>query len=413
MPWTSSATFKAVASPARRAHCGTASPGPSLRFHRIIGGLFAGQGVSPATRAPKSGGSAASKKLAKLSSIPSANQIKVGVIGATGFTGRLLLRILSKHPRVRIALATSSREAQKKLSDVLPEFDGVCDIRLTAPAQASRERVDALFLCLGHGEAAAFLDDYPHIGRTRIIDLSADFRFRNPGTYKAVYGKDIPAELNRKFVYGLTEVFRKKIRKARCVANPGCYVTSVLLPLYPLLARRVLKPVGPIVVTSASGVSGAGATPKPETHFYEVDEDYSAYKPLREHRHLPEMEEILSPFKAKLLFTPHLLPVKNGILSDIVVRVAEAPENLEDRIHAAWAAFYRSCAFVKPVRHLVRISETTGTNLAKFTVRVDRKTKTVLILSALDNLWKGASGQAVQNMNVMFGWPEQTALLDR
>lgn len=233
----------------------------------------------------------------------------------------------------------------------------------------------------------------------------------------AVYGKDgvsrPQAGLNRKFVYGLTEVFRKKIRSARYIANPGCYVTSVLLPLYPLLSMRILKPSGSIVVTSASGVSGAGATPKPETHFCEVDGDFSAYKPLREHRHLPEMEEVLSPFRTKLLFTPHLLPIQHGILSDIVIRVSGSSAGLEERIYSAWNRFYGTSVFVKPVRHLVRVSETVGTNMAKFTVRVDAKTKTVLILSALDNLIKGAAGQAVQNLNVMMGWPEETALVGR
>lgn len=336
------------------------------------------------------------------------------MVGATGYTGQQLIRILCRHPRVRIALATSSREAGKKYSEIFPEFEGLCDIELTTPDAAGRSAVDALFLALGHGESAAFLSRYPFVeSKTRIIDLSADFRFRNPDLYRSTYGKEVPEGLNRKFVYGLTEVYRTQIRKAKYVANPGCYVTSVLLPLYPLLESGVLKPAEAIIVTSASGVSGAGATPKADTHFCEVDEDYSAYKPLREHRHLPEIEENLARFKAKLVFTPHLLPIKNGILSDIVVRLRTVPDDLQKRIQSVWGKFYRGCSFVKPTEHLVRISETAGTNLAKFTVRVDPSTKTVLILSVLDNLIKGASGQAVQNMNVMFGWPEETSLLGK
>lgn len=344
---------------------------------------------------------------------PSSRKIKVGVVGAAGYTGQHLIRILCRHPHVRLTLATSAREAGKSLSEIFPEFNGLCDLTLSTPDAARHTPVDVLFLCLGHGEAISFLSGYPYLSKTRIIDLSADFRFRNPESFRTAYGKSVPPELNRKFVYGLTEVFRKKISRARYIANPGCYVTSVLLPLYPLLASGVLKPSGPIVVTSASGVSGAGATPKPETHFCEVYEDYSAYKPLRDHRHLPEMEEILSPFKTKLVFTPHLLPIKHGILSDIIVRVPSVTPDLEKRIQSVWKKFYRGCPFVKPVTHLVHVSETVGTNLAKFTVRVDPKTKTVLILSALDNLIKGASGQAVQNLNVMHGWPEETALTGR
>ena len=336
--------------------------------------------------------------------------VTVGVVGATGYTGRLLLQILHRHPLVRVALATSSREAGKNASDLFPSLGAAGDIRLISPDEARRQRVDVLFLALGHGEAAKFLQSYPYLDRTRVIDLSADFRFRNPKVYRRTYGIDIPESLNRKFVYGLTEVFRSKIRKARYIANPGCYVTSVLLPLYPLLASKTIRPAGPIVVSSASGISGAGASPKPETNFCEVDGDFSAYKPLREHRHLPEMEEILSAFRAKLVFTPHLLPIKHGILSDIVIRVNRPADDLEKKIQSAWAKFYKDCAFVKPVRHLVHVSETVGTNLCKFTVRIDRQTGVVWILSALDNLIKGASGQAVQNLNVMMGWPERTAL---
>lgn len=332
------------------------------------------------------------------------------MVGATGYTGQKLLRILSGHPKVQIAFATSAREEGRRLSAVLPEFSGLCDIKLTTPESARRAPVDALFLALGHGEAADFLKTYPHFSQTRVVDLSADFRFQNPRLYKDTYGKSVPADLNKKFVYGLTEVFRSAISRSRCVANPGCYPTSVLLPLYPLLAGRVLRPLGPVVVTSASGISGAGAAPKSETHFCEVDEDFCAYKPLREHRHLPEMEEILSPFKAKLLFTPHLLPMQYGIFSDIHIRVSKVSSALEKQIYGCWENFYRGSVFVKPVRHLVRVSETTGSNTAKFTVRMDPRTNTILILSALDNLIKGASGQAVQNLNVMCGWPEHLGL---
>ena len=361
----------------------------------------------------KSDASVGSKKHAKLSSIPSDKRIAVGVVGATGYTGQGLLRILGRHPRVRLAVATSVREAGRPVAEVLPEFDGLYDLRLCSLDEAKRRPVDVLFLAVGHGEAISFLSDYPYLSKTRVIDLSADFRFRDPAVYQSVYGKAVPAGLNRKFVYGLTEVFRKQIRRARFVSNPGCYVTSVLLPLYPLLARRLLRPDGAIVVTSASGVSGAGATPKSETHFCEVAGDYSPYKPLREHRHLHEIEAYLSRFGAKLVFTPHLLPIKHGILSDIAVRVKDAPKLLEEKIMSAWRNAYRGCAFVKPVAHLVRVAETAGTNLAKFAVRVDPETRTVLIFSALDNLLKGASGQAVQNLNVMMGWPEETGLLGR
>ncbi len=345
--------------------------------------------------------------------IRAANRLTVGVVGATGYTGQELIRILSRHPRLRIALVTSNRLAGKKLSDCIPSLSGLCDLTLSSPDEARRGRVDVLFLGLGHGEAVEFLKGYPYLSSTRVIDLSADFRFRDPDLYRKTYGGTVPGSLNGKFVYGLTEVFRKAIRRARYVANPGCYVTSVLLPLYPILSRKAVSVSGPIIVTSASGVSGAGVTPKAETQFCEVDEDYSAYKPLREHRHLPEMEEVLSPFGVRILFTPHLLPIRNGILSDIVFRISNPSADVVDRIYRAWNRFYRGSVFVHPVRHLVHVSEVRGTNDARFTARYDPLTRTVLILSAIDNLIKGASGQAVQNLNVMMGWPEHLGWANR
>lgn len=314
---------------------------------------------------------------------------------------------------MRVVYLTSAWEIGKKLADVLPEFDGMYDLELLPNEAAFSRRVDAMFLAMGHGEACRFLEKYPYLDSTRIVDLSADFRFRDARTYQSVYGKTVSPDINRRFVYGLTEVFRANVRKARYIANPGCYVTSVLLPLYPLLKSRVIRPSGPITVIAASGTSGAGAVPRTDTHYCQVDEDYCAYKPLRSHAHLPEIEEILSPFRAMLTFTPHLLPLKQGILSDIVVRMDAMPEDIEERIQKAWRTFYRGCAFVRPVKHLLHISEVAATNQCRFTVRADKKTRSILILSALDNLIKGASGQAVQNLNVMYGWPEQTALEGR
>jgi N-acetyl-gamma-glutamyl-phosphate reductase len=334
--------------------------------------------------------------------------IEAGIFGSTGYTGFELVKILSRHPEVSIRFAASRSHAGQNISD---QFPGGPDVPLIKPEFAPLEEVDVVFLCLPHGAAAQTAVSALEVG-ARVIDLSADFRLKDAVTYKQWYGLEHPAPwLLPEAVYGLTEFSRDKLPEARLVANPGCYPTSILLALQPALAA-VAADAGPIIVDSKSGVSGAGRSPSQHTHFVEVADNLSPYKIGQNHRHLPEIVQGLALWGEKplpVIFSPHLLPVPRGLLSTIYVPIAEGWS--EDVLRSRFEQSYRSEQFVNVLDagSLATLAHVNFSNNCAIGMTV---ADGILILtSAIDNLIKGAAGQAVQNMNVMFGRRESIGLI--
>jgi len=334
--------------------------------------------------------------------------IRVGILGATGYTALELIKILLRHPEVEITVATSRQQEQPALAEVHRQLTGRMDLRLhnASPAEVV-ERADCVFSCLPHGASAEFVCAVADKGM-RVIDFSADYRLHDAEVFRRWYGVEHvdPGRLG-KVAYGLPELFAAEIRKASLVANPGCYPTSANLALAPLLQAGLIEPEG-IIVDSKSGVSGAGRTPKLTTHFPECNESLAAYN-VGAHRHTPEIDQtltLLSGKSVRVLFTPHLVPMDRGILTTAYARpIGKADPR---RLLAALREFYRDRPFVRVVEHLPATKDSAFTNYCDITVRVVRET--VVLISCLDNLIKGASGMAVQNFNLMHDFPETTGL---
>jgi len=335
--------------------------------------------------------------------------IRVGIYGAAGYTGLELMRILRGHPAVSIELATAQSHAGARLSDVFPV---PWDVRLVAETDADPGVVDAVFCCLPAGAAMAQAARARAAG-AKVIDLSADFRLRDPAAYRQWYGLEHNApHLLSQAVYGLPEVHAAEIRGAGLVANPGCYPTSVLLGLYPLLKAGLIEH-WPIIADCKSGVSGAGRTPNLKTHFVEANENLSPYNIGRSHRHLPEMEqeiERLGGAARPLIFAPHLVPVSRGMLSTLYVAVPDtfAPATL----HKLFAETYCGAPFVwvLPEGQLASMAHAVRTNRCVLSLTLAGPGQ-LIVCSAIDNLVKGAAGQAVQNFNLMFGLDESAGLV--
>jgi N-acetyl-gamma-glutamyl-phosphate reductase len=351
-------------------------------------------------------------------------KLSVGILGATGLTGIELVRLLLRHPGIELAWLSSESQAGTAYASVYPAVEG----RLPAPvatlismedAQKLSEKnaPDAVFSCLPHAASAEAVEPFLKNGKTKVIDLSADFRLGDASVYGKTYAHAHPnPERLKEAVYGLTEIHRDKIAKARLVANPGCYPTSILLPLIPLLKDGIIARDG-IIADSKSGVSGAGRKATEGTHFYFVNEDFSAYKVGDTHRHLPEIAEQLSLAIAagtsgkpvSPLFTPHLVPMERGILSTIYADLA--PGKTAADVEAAWHKAYAGSPFVRPVRTLPHTAHVARTNECRFMCYQPAGTNKLIVVSVLDNMVKGASGQALQNFNVMFGLDETTGLI--
>lgn len=333
---------------------------------------------------------------------------RVAVFGATGYTAVELLKILVRHPQVEITTLTSRQEGQPHIAAVHPALAARIDLRCEdlGPV-AVAARAECVFCCLPHGQAAVVIPELLRCG-ARVVDFSADYRLGSPQSYAAWYDHTHPdPERLGHTVYGLPELFRAEIPAAALVANPGCYPTSAILALAPLLSAGLIEPES-IIIDAKSGISGAGRTPKLTTHFPECNESVSAYNVGR-HRHTPEIEEVLSRFTGRevsVIFTPHLIPMDRGIFSTTYSHPVRSIDEAE--ILATLREFYREAPFVRVVDHLPATKDTLGTNFCDVTVRVVRGH--VLTFSCLDNLIKGASGAAVQNFNLMFGYPETTAL---
>lgn len=336
--------------------------------------------------------------------------VRIAILGATGYSALELTKLLLRHPEAEITTVTSRQEGNPPLAAVHPALSGRTNLRLEdlGPV-AVAARAECVFSCLPHGVTASLVPQLLATGRCRIIDLSADYRLRSAAVYQEWYGeKHADPERLATSVYGLPELFREQIGPAQLIANPGCYPTSAILPLAPLLQERVIEP-DDIIIDAKSGVSGAGRTPKLTTLFPECNESVSAYSVGR-HRHTPEIEQTLATAGGEpvsVIFTPHLIPMDRGILTTTYSRLRGQVS--EERLLDMLRGFYQDEPFVRVVDHLPGTKDSSGTNYCDLTVRVVRGR--VLTISCLDNLIKGASGAAVQNFNLMFGFTETTALI--
>lgn len=334
--------------------------------------------------------------------------IRVGILGATGYTALELMKILLRHPQAKITVLTSRQEGSPHVGSVHPQLAGRLDLHLAdlGPA-AIAERADCVFSCLPHCASATIAPDLL-AAKARVVDFSADYRLDDAESYADWYGQKHPdPERVGKVVYGLPELFADDIPEAQLVANPGCYPTSAILALAPFLKDGLVE-ANDIIIDSKSGVSGAGRTPKLTTHYPECNESISAYN-IGRHRHTPEIEQILgrsSGKKIEIIFTPHLVPMDRGILSTIYARPTTTLT--EPRLLEILREFYAGMPFVRIVDHLPATKDVSGTNFCDITARLVRGK--VLLISCIDNLIKGASGAAVQNFNLMYGFPETTAL---
>jgi N-acetyl-gamma-glutamyl-phosphate reductase len=333
---------------------------------------------------------------------------RVAILGATGYSALELIKILLRHPAAEITTATSRQEGNPHVAMVHPSLQKRLDLVLEdLPPAVVASRADCVFSCLPHGVTSSLV---PHLlaGGAKVIDFSADYRLKDAAVFAEWYGeKHGDPERLAQAVYGLPELFRKEIREARLIANPGCYPTSAILALAPLLRAGVIEKED-ILIDSKSGVSGAGRSPKLMYHYPECNESISAYN-IGRHRHTPEIEQILSSAAGQpiqVIFTPHLVPMDRGILSTAYSR--PKPGVTEEKLFDTLRAFYASEPFVRVVDHLPGTKDTTDTNYCDVTVRLVRNR--VITISCLDNLIKGAAGAAVQNFNLMFGYPETTAL---
>jgi N-acetyl-gamma-glutamyl-phosphate reductase len=338
------------------------------------------------------------------------DKVRVAIIGATAYTSRELLRILLQHPRVEITALCSRRDPQPRLDQIFPEFTGRISMHCEPiEAVALRGRADVALLCLPNGIAMSMVPLLLSAG-LRVIDFSADYRLKEPEDYRQWYDKPhIDLHNLEHAVYGLPEVFREKIKAARVVANPGCYPTAAALGIVPFLKAGLLDATD-IIVDAASGISGAGREPKPEHHFPERNENFEAYK-VGDHRHMVEIERTLDPYmrghKSSVIFTPHLVPMERGILATTYLRPLQ-PISMEHVMQVLSDA-YRSEPFVRLRESFPRTADVARTNFCDITARVVKSR--IVVLSAIDNMVKGAAGQAVQNLNIMFGLPETTGLL--
>lgn len=338
--------------------------------------------------------------------------MKIGICGATGYSGRELIHILLRHPEAEIVFLTSEQFAGQKVSEVFPEFrnriEVVCQNLNTVP---NGKKVDVVFLALPHTVSMKMAKLFLNLG-IRVIDLSGDYRLSS-AEYEKWYQHphEDPENLSRA-VYGLTEFFRKDIIDANFISNPGCYPTATCLGLAPVLAKGCVEIEG-IIIDAKSGVTGAGRSPALATHFCEVNENMKPYK-IGVHQHTPEIEKVLSHFakaSVKVIFVPHLIPLDKGILSTMYCTLKEKINTVD--LLELYFNFYKNEPFIRilpqgiyPQTHSVE-----GTNFCDIGLHVDERTGKVVIASAIDNMVKGAAGQAVQNMNVMLGLAETTGLI--
>jgi N-acetyl-gamma-glutamyl-phosphate reductase len=352
------------------------------------------------------------------------NSIKVAIVGASGYAGEDLVRLLLCHPQADLTAATSRQYAGQSLAQVFPKYSYYPrskTLRFTEPkAELLAKQAEVVFLALPHGVAAEFAVPLLQLG-CRVIDLSADFRIKSAAVYKEFYGHEHPApELLANAVYGLPEVHRSAIRNATLVACPGCYPTSILLPVLPLVRQGLIKPAG-IIADSLSGVSGAGRKVEMDYLFAECNESMRPYG-VPKHRHLSEIEQELSlaaGCPVVIQFTPHLIPVNRGILTTLYLAPSEhfASAAGEAKLHKQIAECYQAAYGNEPFIRLLEgkalpdTKNVVGTNFIEIAWRLDSRTGRLIVMSAEDNIVKGTTGQAIQSFNIMCGFPETTGLI--
>jgi N-acetyl-gamma-glutamyl-phosphate reductase len=334
--------------------------------------------------------------------------VRVAILGASGYSALELMKLLLRHPQAQITALTTRSTDAKHVSEIHPSLAGRLDLSLeNLSSSAIAERADCVFCCLPHGASAAAVSELLPRGK-KVIDLSADYRLNDAAEYEKWYGVKHPdAKRMPETVYGLPEIYRDAIKRASLVANPGCYPTSAILALAPLLRAGAIS-ADDIIIDSKSGVSGGGREPKPTFHFPECNESVSAYG-VGTHRHMPEIDQVLSDVakaKVEVVFTPHLIPMDRGILTTCYARPTHVdhkklPEILQE--------FYRDEPFVRVSGALPSTKHVAGTNYCDIAIRAARGR--IIVISAIDNLVKGASGAAVQNFNLMHGFDETMGLL--
>lgn len=337
--------------------------------------------------------------------------VKVAIVGASGYTGVELVRLLHAHPEVEITCVTSRQNVGEELAAVFPSLQGavaqVCD---DVDVDLVCSKADFIFTALPHQTAMAVVPAFIRAGK-RVVDLSADYRLRDVAVYEQWYQPHTSPELLAEAVYGLPEVYRERIVQARLVANPGCYPTSIALALKPLLERDLVD-AATLVADAKSGTSGAGRSAKLGSLFCEVNEGFKAYG-VANHRHTPEIEQTLSHIAKspiRLTFTPHLLPINRGILSTCYAQLKVALSAAD--LHRLYLEHYATEPYVRVLPQGVypNVAYVRGSNFCDLNLTVDVRTGRVIVMAAIDNLVKGAAGQAVQNMNLMLGFDEGLGL---
>ncbi len=337
--------------------------------------------------------------------------MRVAVVGASGYTGLELVRIVLRHPELELAVLTSEQRAGQRAGDCFPALRGLTDLSFEAndPGRLAG-RVDVAFCCLPHAASATTVAAIRKVGIVA-LDLSADFRLRSANTYAQWYGEHKAPELFGRAVYGMPEIYREEIQGAELIAAPGCYPTGALLPMLPFLRAAVVEPDG-IFVDSKSGVSGAGRSLQDGFLFAELDGNSHAYK-VASHRHGPEMEQeasVAAGEPVRVTFIPYLIPTIRGIVSSVLMRSRAALSS--EAAHQILATAYAAEPFVRvlPPGEVPKLQSVKGSNFCDVAVTVDERTGNVVALSAIDNLVKGSGGQAVQCLNIMQGWPETAGL---
>lgn len=339
-------------------------------------------------------------------------KLKIAIVGSSGYTGGELFRLLLHHPRATITAVTSEKSAGRPISSLFPQLLGLTDL-VCEPLdpETVAKKGEFMFLALPHVTAQEAAFRFHELGK-KVVDLSADYRLTDPALYEKWYEHchQYP-DLLKAAVYGLPELHREKIGKASLIANPGCYPTGAILGLAPLLKKKALD-LASIVIDSKSGVSGAGRSPSLAHHYPEVNEGFMAYK-IGTHRHTPEIEQELSLIAGEQVtvsFTPHLVPMNRGILTTSYARLASRTDT--GRLHALYHEFYRNEPFVRVLAagQFPNVRNVRGSNFCDIGVYADPRTNRAVVVTALDNLVKGASGQAIQNMNLMMGFDEAEGL---
>ncbi|MDD2388363.1 MAG: N-acetyl-gamma-glutamyl-phosphate reductase [Desulfobacterales bacterium] len=336
---------------------------------------------------------------------------RVAVVGATGYAGAELVRILAGHDDVKLTVLTSRQYAGVRFDHVYPAMNGIVELECeNFSVDRISEMADVVFMALPHKIPMQTVPELIDRGK-KVVDLSADFRFRDVAVYETYYQPHTAAKLLETSVYGLCEVYGDQIRTARLIGNPGCYPTSMLLPLIPLIKHEIIDH-RTIVVDSKSGVSGAGRSLSLGSHYCQANESFKAYK-VCQHRHTPEMEEVLSHEAGEsvhITFVPHLVPMTRGMLSTIYATLTKPVSS--DDIRNCLSSFYSGRSFVRicPEGSFPDTLHVRGTNYCDIGFKIDQRTHRIVIVSVIDNLVKGAAGQAVQNMNIMLGFDETRGL---